>query len=423
MRPTDLPPHASLARRKLDEETRSYRFLTYVFGGGVRSQAHQKPRDEVTPIRGASLRGQLRFWWRAANPRECGTLDALRQAEGEVWGTTSQASPVIVQVTKQPSAPAVVPVFTYNANQRLVPCAGREIAYGAFPLQPKRELQQQGEPAGVLSDYGASEFTLRFLFPPALRGDVEAALSAWEYWGGLGARTRRGFGAVARSDRPPVALSARTAQLKAFASHPRIAGVPTLAGARFAVGRELYRTALPAWKDVLGTLQRLRQGEGTGRNPSHHFPNRPGRSRWPEPDEIRRLTGQSAPVHNTPTVSVERFPRAVFGLPIVFHFQNDPHAPPDQRDPDAEPLELRPAEFERFASPLILRPLQDPQGFWPAALVLVSEPPAAVLAAGEARFPVEHRLTAEQAGAIPPLLSKGRVFTDPLARFLEELTR
>jgi len=357
------------------------------------------------------------------NPRSCTTLDELRQAEGEVWGTTDLASPVVVQVVRQPPAPAEVPVFTYNANGRLVPCAGREIAYGAFPLQPKRELQRHHEPPGVLYDYGSAPFEVRFRYPSSLGKDVHAALWAWETWGGLGARTRRGFGALLSRDRPAFGIPALLAELAALADRPRIAGVPSLAGARFAVGPRPSPTALPAWRTALGTLQRLRQGEGIGRNRSTRFANRPGRSRWPEADAIRRLTGQSAPIHSTPTVHVDRFPRAAFGLPIVFHFQNDPHDPNAQGDPDFEPLELRPAEFERFASPLLLRPIPTSQGFLPGALVLSSAMPESVLLAGPKRFPVKTHLTPAEAARIPALASPGSPPTDPLERFLEELRR
>jgi CRISPR-associated protein Cmr1 len=423
----DLPEPASCARRKFEGETRSYRFLTYVFGGGVRFQAHKKYRDEVTPIRGASIRGQLRFWWRASNPRRCATLEDLRRLEGEVWGTTDLASPVGIQVLQQPVAPIEVPVFLYNENQRLATASGmRKIAYGAFPLQPKKELQREHEPAGVLFNYREAEFRVRFEFPPSHREDVEAALWAWESFGGLGARTRRGFGAIARSDVPPTEISFLSEALRDLSDRPRLAGVPTLSGARFAVARYPSATALKAWEEVLGILQRLRQGEGTGRNRSLRFANRPGRSRWPEADEIRKLTGKSAPAHSTPTVSVARFPRAAFGMPIVFHFQNDPQVPQGQGDPDLNPLELRPVDFERFASPLILRPVPDAKGFWPGALVLSSQTPAAVLKAGDlpaSPFSAQHRLTPAEAAGIPAMSSNGKVFTDPLARFLEELAQ
>jgi CRISPR-associated protein Cmr1 len=396
---------------------RSYRFLTYVFGGGVKVKDHEKHADSVTPIRGASIRGQLRFWWRACNPSGCKTVEELRKREGEIWGATSQASKVEIVVVQQPAKPGTVPVFEFNPNHRLVPCRGmREIAYGAFPLQPKREaLDIGGRPWGLF-DYGSSLFSLRLRFPEALRSDVEAALWAWEMFGGLGARTRRGFGAIAREG--GIDAGTVAAELAKYQGNPRITGVPSLHGARFVLAPQSQSDAVAAWKVELGLLQRLRQGPGFGRNhPQPHSSKPAGRSRWPEADQIRSLTGAAAPLHARPVVSVERFPRAAFGMPIVFHFV-------DRCDPSMN-LQLQPVgERDRFASPLILRPIPDGKGsFLAAALVLSSDVPECELIADRNAFPVRWALSEADARDIPALQRPGKVYTDPLQLFLEELAK
>src|SRR5436853_6010980 len=70
------------------------------------------------------------------------------------------------------------------------------LAYAAFPLQ---ETPKNSVSTGV-------KFTLKISFPERikdgngpdalLRNEIEAALWAWETFGGIGARTRRGFGAL-----------------------------------------------------------------------------------------------------------------------------------------------------------------------------------------------------------------------------------
>jgi CRISPR-associated protein Cmr1 len=244
---------------------------------------------------------------------------------------------------------------------------------------------------------------------------VEAALWAWETFGGLGGRTRRGFGAVTREDGPGAGTVA--AELAKYQDNPRIAGVPSLRGARFVLVPRSYDDALAAWKNGLGVLQTLRQGAGFGRN----LPSRPmipaGRSRWPEPDEIRKITRQSAPLHSKPVVQVSRFPRAVFGLPIVFHFV-------DSGDPNAKPLQLQPVgDRDRFASPLILRPLTDGTTFRSAALVLASDVPDCELLVNKSARLVAWSLDLADASGIPALRRNGNVFTDPLQLFLEELEK
>lgn len=413
---------ASVARKERTDDDRSYRFLTYVFGGGVRVRDHEKHGDTVTPVRVPSVRGQLRFWWRACNPSGCETLEKLRKREGEIWGTTSQASPVEVTVLKQLGKPRNVSVYEYNDRNRLVPCRGmREIAYGAFPLQPSREDQQQGAQPWVLFDYGSSPFTLRFTYPKECSADVEAALWAWETFGGLGGRTRRGFGAICRVSTP--SNGSIESQLAKYRENPRIPGVPSLNGSRFRVETQRRDTVLEAWTRGLGLLQRIRQGRGFGRNDPPPNSQKPaGRSRWPEPDEIRRLTGKTAPIHQRPTVQVQRFPRAAFGMPIVFHFHpGSRNEPGSEGDPGMKPLELRPVSFERFASPLIIRPIPDDNGFRASALVLSSDVPPAELVAGNRTFPVKTTLDPNLARQIPVLNRGGQIFIDPIQLYLTEL--
>ena len=414
---------ASTARKQRTDDDRSYRFLTYVFGGGVRVRDHEKHGDPVTPVRVPSVRGQLRFWWRACNPSGCKTVEELRKREGEIWGTTSQASRVEVTVADQLKSPRSVAVYEYNDKRRLVPCRGmHEIAYGAFPLQPSRDDQQAGAQPWGLYDYGNAAFTLRFSYLEEYRNDVEAALWAWETFGGLGGRTRRGFGAIARVGDQNAAVKD---ELKKYHANPLIPGVPSLSGSRFRVEKQRRDTALDAWKAGLRLLQQMRQGPGFGRNEPPKSSRKPaGRSRWPEPDEIRRLTRKSAPIHQEPFVQVQRFPRAAFGMPIVFHFHpGSPHEPGSQGDPGMKPLELRPMGFERFASPLIIRPIPDGNGFHASALVLSSDVPAAELMAGKQSFPVKTTLDPNLARQIPVLNRDSQVYTDPIQLYLSELEK
>ena len=57
--------------------------------------------------------------------------------------------------------------------------------YAAFPLQLEQGKVWKG-----------AYFTLTITYPTQWSAEIEAALWAWETFGGLGARTRRGFGAL-----------------------------------------------------------------------------------------------------------------------------------------------------------------------------------------------------------------------------------
>lgn len=418
MRPEPPSPATIKRRAATDGDTRTYRFLTYVMGGGVQVKEHLKLPDDVTPVRAASIRGQLRFWWRACNPSGCTTIDELRQREGKIWGATSQTSQVVVEVLDQPGVPMPVKVYRDNNHGRFGLAPGmKAIAYGAFPLQPKREAQEHGARPGVLYDYGSKNFKVRFSYPKELRSDVEAALWAWETFGGLGARTRRGFGAVSRVDERPASPSQIEGALAAY--RVSIPDVPSLAGARLVMAPRVVPDALLAWKHVLSVLQNLRQGENLGRNEGRG--DRPARSRWPEPDELRRITSSTAPRHREPVVSVQRFPRARFGLPIVFHFVGG------EGDPEFTPFQVHPRDHDRFPSPLILRPLADGAQFRAAALALTVDTPSdLVLTYGTSTADVQWQLDESLAARIPVMndrTARPSVFTDPIDRFLWELKK
>jgi CRISPR-associated protein Cmr1 len=425
MRSAPPPPPESVEFQTsaLETVTRSYRFLTYVFGGGVKTREHERFFDERTPVRVPSIRGQLRFWWRACNPRECSTVEELYRAEEEVWGSTSRPSQVSLVVLKNLSAPKSVPVFRYDNRGRLEICPDmREIAYGAFPLQPAREAQWVFASPGVLFDYQKQTFVLELRFPASVRNDVRVALWAWENFGGLGSRTRRGFGAIERAPAdpgpPPTELSKITAD--------QIEGVPSLAGARFACSSELFDSSLDTWKEGLRRMQRLRQGAGVGRNwPSPGSRSPAGRSRWPEPDAIRRLTGKCAKKHEIPVTQLDAFPRAAFGMPIVFHFHPGSDGDPGSKgDPKGKPLELRPTEGDRFASPVILRPIPEGTKYRLAALVLESPLPAAVLRFNQEAIEVTCKLDQAMASQITVLRDdKGTLHEDPINRLLVEIRK
>lgn len=88
-----------------------------------------------------------------------------------------------------------------------------------------------------------------------------------------------------------------------------------------------------------------------------------------------------------------------------------------------KPLQLQPVGCERFASPLILRPIPVGDEFRSAALVLSSDLPSSELVAGSAVYPARTDLDASLATNIRPLNRNGKVFTDPIDLYLSELAK
>ena len=415
-------PIPSLQTRADARELKTvFKFISPMFGGGVAlggaGREHIKEPDSITPVRGASLRGQLRAWWR----RSCAARlndGTRREREKLLWGwasTEHEPNKGAISIAVDASRLKAEPVGVYEVDNPRRPLAGcTPLAYGAFPLQPAEGAWVR-QPGTLTRWKGHFSVTLRMApirnaarianaWPDvdqpdeAMWAEARTTLQAFACFGGLGGRTRRGFGAVAIVDnelRPDPGVLAK--QLG------------------WDIARVSCNDADTAHRKALAALKAFRQEPGTARGGDRR---NPGRSYWPEPDTIRRATGGTFRKHPPEHPVHDAAPRAVFGMPIIVQFKNG------DGDPDKHTIE--PMEGGRLASPLILRPVQlQDGGFAAAALRLPLLPgdravlqQVAVTRQGRPT-PVRcvpGRVTADEARQIRPL----RGNRDVLAAFLQQ---
>jgi CRISPR-associated protein Cmr1 len=337
--------------------------------------------DPVSVVRATEVRGQLRFWWRALRGWQAkGSLEELRNLESALFGSAGEggASPVVVEVE----------VLKEKADHQNARGVQRDL--GSPP---------RGKGGRAPVEEGVA-FRLRLRFPERVKNlnlaeELEAALWAWETFGGIGARTRRGFGALLREGAsPPTEGEIR----EGLGRYAREEGWPY--GVSHLTPQSLVRVVPLSWKELAERYQAFRQTR-SGRSPGH--------SLWPGFDEILRLTGRHAPS------PVPKFPQAHFGLPIIFRFK-------DKGDPPN--ATLKPREAERRASPLLFRPLGKEQRPCVVAVLEGARFPGErqvlklVLKNGKSRtWEVDPWLTPEEARQIP--LLRGQV--DPVRAFVERL--
>ncbi len=306
------------------------RLITPMYGGGV------KPGevDCDLPIRASALRGQLRFWWRLLHGAGKESAD-LFAAESSLWGGISSNGAKASRVRVQIEGARV-------SDQQLVRKSDSD-------TPPYALILDRNEDPALLKQGYSSDLVLHFKkgVTSSQRDGVMEALRWWASFGGVGARTRRGLGTVRVTGDNLAPATSKEVKAR---------------GGWMAVGRPAT-TAVKAWREAVGALQRFRQGPGEGRNRGQG--SRPGRSRWPEADAIRRLQNTHAPAHSPEPPVDSLYPRAAFGLPIVFHFKN-------MGDPGNPDPTLKPAidSSDRMASPLILRPYFDGEKYRPLALLL-----------------------------------------------------
>ncbi|KPL80189.1 RAMP superfamily CRISPR-associated protein [Herpetosiphon geysericola] len=254
-----------------------------------------------------------------------------------------------------------------RGNYNPEPISSTAPAYVSFPLKPERNaIRKYGSQTPINPIRNKIIFRLKITYYQHHKLEIQAALWAWETFGGVGGRTRRGFGSITQcdSDNKPQNAESVTQWLKQNINNytediskrgfnwinniPNI--VESINESKFFCSKQSLN-ALSIWSDMINMLQifrhqRIQYGKKFGRN------------YWPEPDFIRRITKKRSYSHNKDIVTINKFPRAAFGLPIIFQFINrkdesNPNAPRDPYD-----TTLVPKGFERFSSPLIIKIIQ-----------------------------------------------------------------
>lgn len=408
--------------------------VTPVVGGGVEAYVP----DSVDFVRVPGIRGRLRQFWRALEPEPI-SAGELFEKESALWGGVSgeeqggRRSRVEITVKVLPESrvreyPAGWHEPRRNGGVSALPTwLSRDLGYALFPLQRSRkELEAEGNtmprvPTKMVREGLRFELRLRLAWPdklPDSRSGGErlvqretlaaesrrllGALLCWIYLGGLGGRTTRGFGAlmVCRSSvedlDPPcrdewqellrgpkgandvgnwLTASLTFAGLGTAGEGGRF-GWATLHDVEYCAGPP-QATAQAAHGMMVKALQAFRQGAGVGRNPGRER-NRPGRSRWPEADVMKRSwkrlnRTQERWEHPPASSTVEDCaPRAAFGLPIVLSFK-------DRYDSRANAI-LNPGDkgARRWASPVLLRPMRCAKGQkvqWVPLIVVLTRRP------------------------------------------------
>jgi CRISPR-associated protein Cmr1 len=337
--------------------------ITPLFGGGVTTRAN----DPLFPIRPTAIRGQLQFWWRATVGAKYDTKERLRAEQSRIWGDTKQSSRVQLRVDGiRSSESSPCGHFEKDRNHpdtfRSVlswnkPFDNAALSYALFPFQgqlAKGRKRIEVDPATCIHK-ASFKLILQCSNEIDFKQDIEPALWAWVNFGGLGSRTRRGCGSIVCMTLAPKEASDLPVMWKRFmpGQHP-IREWPTVAASGWFQGEQ--SSAHSAWEMVIQRFRDFRQGVGVGRNPGQQT-NRPGRSRYPEPESIRSVLWDPKypwPHERLEHIPDDAFPRAEFGLPIVFHFQSQGEPADTVLYPDNDTSGNK---RERMASPLILKPL------------------------------------------------------------------
>jgi len=314
-----------------EEEAEKYTISldTPLLGGGVKSLEI----DENMPIRVQSIRGHLRFWWRTF--QKCESAQELFEKEEKIWGSTKQASSVKMRVSIERTG--VKFIYYREKENPYLP------KYVIFPLNNTKNDKEQHINSFTLMKDIKFNLYLTYLKKDRDRDEILTSLKLWLLFGGIGARTRRGMGSLSCPDltgwknKNDVEewLKRKMPTSKTFENR----GWPNLFGARLLITEKKLNPSsddtILIWKQWIRQYEKFRQYRVNKKDLSRLDPY--GISTWPEANAIR--SGNPSDLF---------FPRAAYGLPIMFHFKNNPRFN-SQLHPNMK------NKTDRWASPVIIK--------------------------------------------------------------------
>jgi len=334
-----------------------YDILTPMFLGG--------PSQEETELRVPSIKGMLRFWYRALDPH----YDPHERILFGNGGTDAAQSMLLLRCKPGPRANETMRWDDVRAKQ-FDQGSGRQtkngLTYLGFPFSMRGNDERKAMVPGANFTL---EVTCRRASPKELNEGVtplRAALaSTWAlgHFGSLGMRARRGFGAVSLVDWKLEPLESQSVNAEDLAALPllRSSSNPS----QWATGARQGLDTIRGWFGPYDDKAKLL-------NP--HFGPRAdfvlGRESVPRKDWRRAMfslgqTLQDFRQRKQPDYDIvkdhvlsespqggrrmERVPnRVTFGLPLAFRFSSVPNG---------RPVNFTPVDGERHASLLFLRPV------------------------------------------------------------------
>ncbi|TFE65866.1 type III-B CRISPR module RAMP protein Cmr1 [Methylacidiphilum caldifontis] len=146
--------------------------------------------EQKAEVRAPSIRGQLRWWFRVLEGFRCLNDLDVRMQENQIFGTVgenSKASKLIARVNTS----TIKSENDINANTDPI-----IKNYILFPLRKeKRGVIDKDQSFELQIDWRGTEKP--FKNKEELKENIKALISIWVHLGGLGFRSRRGFGALA----------------------------------------------------------------------------------------------------------------------------------------------------------------------------------------------------------------------------------
>lgn len=311
-----------------------FRIVTPLFMGGA--------KPEIPELRVPGIKGALRFWWRAlAYSTLSGDMGKIKELEGQIFGSTKHGqSRVLIELREKPK-----PELDYIK----IPGPGlRYLSYGL--IDPNRNYLKAPFDATIHLTIRPKGTDRASLDDTEIAKQIACALRTMGLFGGLGSRTRRGFGSLnlleLREDgvkvfEQPLSVDDPKKQIKDqimgyFREMDLYKGTPEFSafssGTAVYIFGDVYDDSLKLLDSVGRSMQMYRVG-----------------SRDRIAKVKRNFLQDTQLAKRALNSKVQQHPRrAFFGLPHNYHF------PKLERLGNGASLDVKPKKHDRRASPLLI---------------------------------------------------------------------
>ncbi len=152
--------------------------------------------DGITPeLRPPSIKGALRFWWRALNGHRYTTLEKLKKAETSIFGGTgdnsAQKSNISIKISEKNITPSSKPM-PYEKTTSTIGGKERFVNILDYLLIGIYEFQN-----GLTREYIKPDGNFNIIcqcWKEEYKAEILQSFLIMSKYGGLGAKTRNGFG-------------------------------------------------------------------------------------------------------------------------------------------------------------------------------------------------------------------------------------
>lgn len=338
------------------KQTYTLDIITPCFCGGANA-------SEQAEIRPASIRGQLRWWFRVLGGFKSLAPMKLRDQEDMIFGSAAAEEGTAGKLMVRVSAPNL---FSEKQDgQGLGHRNFSDPAYLTFPIQTRNGDPEGHAGRGAILE-GRFQLSLIWRGDPGLASDFGALITVFGNLGSLGFRSRRAMGALALVSS---GMSIRSA-IDTFTSAKAI----TIAQLPATSARDAV-SALGGWLRKWRTHGRgidHPSGNATNQKPPFNIGFEWALRDHDEGYEVRDGTRPTGAAHGKipKGVDEETF-RGTLGLPIVQNVNRETILWYPKWDHTKRARDPRGYKGEgRFASPVILRPYRDAAG-WKALIIFV----------------------------------------------------